>query len=142
VDTVLLDGDKAMFLPSFGPAVVVVRPGTLQGSGPATVGGKKLCVDGDENSVSVTGCMYITPQHPIPGTGTLEIAALAGDHKATHSHTGGTPMLLVGGQFSARFKVQSPAQQPTPSGSPVPDATASYSGKGSFVSTDTRLRAS
>jgi len=64
------------------------------------------------------------------------------DHKATHSHTGGTPMLLVGGQFSARFKVQSPAQQPTPSGSPVPDATASYSGKGSFVSTDTRLRAS
>ena len=40
-DFILIDGDKAIFLPNFGVAVVVVRPGDLKGSGPATLDGKK-----------------------------------------------------------------------------------------------------
>jgi hypothetical protein len=142
MDFILVDGDMAIFQPSFGPAMVVVQPGTLTASGPATLGGKKLCIAGDEGSVVVRGCMYTTPSHPLPGMGTLEIAALAGDQQASKTRTGGTPVLLVGGSFTGKFTVQSPAQQPTPSGSPIPDSTPEYSGTGSFVTTNSKFRGS
>ena len=137
-DFILIDQDQAMFQPNFGPAVVVVRPGNLKASGPATLNGKKLAVDGDEKDVSVPGCMYMTPQYSIPGTGTLKIASLAGDQKAKKTTSGGKPVLLKGSTFTASFEVQSPAQQPaTP---PVPDATPKYTGSGSFVTTNTKFR--
>jgi len=138
-DYVLVDGDTATFSPAFGAATVVVQPGTLRGTGPATLGGKKLCVAGDEGSVSVPGCAYLTPSHPIPGAGTLEISALAGDQTAAKPATGGAPTLLVGSSFTAAFVVQSPATQPTPSG-PVPDPTPRYSGSGTFVTANAKLR--
>ena len=138
-DFVLIEGDKANFLPNFGPAVVVVQPGTLQGSGPATLNGKKMCVDGDEKKVEVAGCSYVTPQYSsIPGTGTLKIAALAGNQKATKTSTGGKAVLLKGGNFTASFEVQSPAQPPPGSGSP--DATPKYSGMGTFITTNTKFQ--
>ncbi|CAG0964768.1 hypothetical protein ANRL2_01169 [Anaerolineae bacterium] len=137
-DHILIDGDLALFLPSFGPATVMPQPGTLKGSGPATLDGKKICVDGDEKDVSVPGCVYVTPQYSIPGTGTLKIAALAGDQKATKTKTGGKAALLKGGNFTAKFEVQSPAQQPgTP---PVPDATPQYSGMGMFNTTNFKFQ--
>ncbi len=139
-DLVLMDGDQVLFLPAFGPAVVVVQPGRLAGSGPATIDGKALCVDGDESKVSVPGCAYITPSHPIPGTGTLKIAALAGNQKATQTQTGGKLVLLKGAMFTAKFEVQSPAQQPTPGG-PVPDGSPQYSGQGQFLTTNLRVSA-
>lgn len=140
MDYVLIDGDMAIFQPTFGPATVVVLPGTLRATGLATVGGKKICVVGDQSSVVVSGCAYTTPSHPTPGTGTLEIASLAGDQQATKTSTGGTKVMLVGSSFTAKFTVQQPAQQPTPSGPPVPDATPQYSGTGKFVTTNTKLR--
>ena len=137
-DFILIEGDKAIFLPNFGTAMVVVRPGDLKGNGPATIKGKKICIDGDEKQVSVSGCMYMTPQYSIPGTGTLKIDALAGDQKASKTKTGGKNVLLKGGNFNAKFEVQSPAQQPPPGlGSPIPDSTTQYSGKGMFVTTNT-----
>lgn len=142
-DFILIEGDKANFLPNFGAAVVVVQPGTLQGSGPATLNGKKLCVDGDEKNVSVPGCMYMTPQYSIPGTGTLKIDALAANQKAKKTNTGSKAVLLKGGQFTAKFEVQSPAQQPPPGpGSPIPDATPQYSGQGMFITTNTKFSGS
>lgn len=138
-DYLLIDGDKAIFTPSFGAATVVVQPGTLTASGPATVNGKKVCVAGDEKSVSVPGCSYMTPTHSIPGTGTLEVSSLAGDQTATKTRSGGTLVLLVGSSFTAAFVVQSPAQQPTSAG-PVPDPTPRYAGSGSFVTTNTKFR--
>lgn len=136
-DFILIEGDKANFLPNFGAAVVVVRPGDLKGSGPATLNGKKICVDGDEKKVSVPGCTYMTPQYSIPGTGTLKIAALAGDQKATKTKTGGKAVLLKGGNFTAKFEVQNPAKQPPPGpGSPIPDPTPQYSGNGMFITTN------
>jgi len=131
-DMILIDGDQVVFLPMFSPAIVVVQPGKLTGSGPATIGGKNIAVEGDEAQVQVPGCTYMTPVYPIPGTGTLKIAQLAGDQKAQHCSTGGKKMLIKGSQFTAKFEVQSPAQQPTPGG-PVPDATPQYSGQGMFV---------
>lgn len=141
IDFILVEGDKAFFLPNFGPAVVVVQPGKLTGSGPATLMGKKICVDGDEKQVSVPGCTYITPQYSIPGTGTLKIAALAGNQKASKTATGGKVVLLKGTNFTAKFEVQNPAKQPPPGpGSPIPDATPQYSGQGMFVTTNTKFR--
>lgn len=140
-DYILIDGDMAVFQPTFGAATVVVQPGKLRASGPATLTDKKLCVDGDEGSVAVRGCMYMTPQYTIPGTGTLEISALAGDQKAQKTATGDKKVLLVGGKFTAKFSVQSPAQQPPPGpGPPIPDATPQYSGNGNFVTTNTKFR--
>ena len=137
---ILIDGDQALFMPTFGAATVVVQPGKMQASGPATIGGKKICVDGDESQLQVPGCMYMTAQHSIPGTGTLKIAALAGDQKAKKTKTGGKAVLLKGSQFTAKFEVQSPAQQPPPGpGSPVPDATPQYSGQGSFMPAQTKF---
>lgn len=107
-DYVLLDGDKANFMPAFGAAIVVVRPGDLKGSGPATLNGKKLCIDGDEKNVSVPGCVYMTPQYSIPGTGTLKIAALAANQKAQKTKTGGKAVLLKGGTSRRSLKSKIP----------------------------------
>lgn len=140
-DFILIENDQVIFTQNFGPAVVVVQPGKLQGSGPATLNGKKVCVDGDEKKVSVPGCAYTTPQYSIPGTGTLKIAALAGDQKAKKTNTGGKAVLLKGDNFTASFEVQSPAKQPPPGpGSPVPDATPQYSGSGSFMTTNNKFK--
>ncbi len=138
-DFIIIDGDTAQFMPTFGAAIVVVQPGTMSGSGPATFNGKAYCVDGDEKNLSVPGCTYMTPQYCIPGTGTLKIDALAGDQKASKTNTGGKAVLLKGGNFTAKFEVQSPAQQPPPGpGSPIPDATPQYSGNGLFITTNTK----
>jgi hypothetical protein len=142
MDHILIDGDLARFDPAFGAATVVVRPGQLRASGPATLAGKKLCVVGDEASVEVPGCMYFTPQYSIPGTGTLKIASLAADQKARHSRSGSTLLMLVGSSFTAKFEVQSPAQQPPPGpGAPIPDATPQYSGTGAFITKNRKFRA-
>ena len=140
-DFILIDGDIVNFIPTFGAAVVVVQPGTLSGSGPATLNGKNVCVDGDEKNVSVPGCMYIASPYVIPGTGTLKIDALASNQVATKTNTGGKAVLLKGSQFTAKFEVQSPAQQPPPGpGSPIPDATPQYSGNGMFVTTNVKFK--
>lgn len=136
-DYILIHGDLVNFMPNFTPATVVVQPGQMKASGESTLNGKKVCVDGDETKVSVPGCMYFTPVYSIPGTGTLKIAALAANQKAKKTKTGGKPVLLKGGNFTAKFEVQSPAQQPPPGpGSPIPDPTPQYSGQGSFVTTN------
>ena len=140
-DFVLIDGDKAIFDAAFGAAMVVASDGELKAQGPATLGGKKLCIAGDEKSVKVPGCQYTTPVHSIPGVGTLEIAALGGDQTATKTRSGDTFVLLLGTIFTAKFTVTSPAQKPPPPpGPPVPDATPMYSGSGMFLTTNTKLR--
>jgi len=140
-DFILINGDQVIFLPAFGAATVVPQPGKLEGSGPGTLNGKNLCVAGDESKVSVAGCMYMTPQYCIPGSGTLKIDALAGDQTATKTNTGGKAVLLKGTKFKAKFEVQSPAQQPPPGpGSPIPDSTSEYSGKGLFITTNTLFK--
>jgi len=139
-DYVLIDGDVVLFMPSFGAAVVTPQPGTLKGSGPGTVNGKKICVDGDEKNVAVPGCIYMTPQYCIPGVGTLKVDALASNQKATKTQTGGKAVLLKGGTFTAKFEVQSPAQQPTPAG-PIPDASPQYGGgTGMFNTLNTKFQ--
>ena len=83
----------------------------------------------------------MTPQYSIPGTGTLKIAALDSSQKATKTKTGGKAVLLKGGNFTAKFEVQSPAKQPPPGpGAPIPDPTPQYSGKGRFLTNNIKFR--
>ncbi|APR88501.1 hypothetical protein A7982_13850 [Minicystis rosea] len=134
---ILIDGDKAIFFHTFGPALVLPRPGELKGSGPATLDGKKICVEGDEGKVSVANCSYVKPGYSIPGKGTLKIAALGSDQKAKKTKTGDKAVLLKGTTFEATFEVQNPAKQPPKGpGPPIPDATATYDGKGMFTTTN------
>lgn len=141
-DFILLEGDLVNFLPNFGAAVVVVRPGDLKGSGPTTLNGKKVCVEGDESKVAVAGCTYLTPQYSIPGVGTLKIAVLAANQKALKTKSGDKALLLKGGLFTAKFEVQSPAQQPPPPPNtvPIPDPTLQYSGSGQFSTMNTKFQ--
>ncbi len=140
-DYILIEGDQAQFLPNFGAAIVVVQPGELTGSGPATLDGTNVCVEGDESSVEVSGVMYMTPVYSIPGTGTLKIDSLGGDQVAEKTKTGDTAVLLVGSTFTAKFEVQSPAQQPPPGpGPPIPDSAPEYSGTGMFVTNNTKFK--
>src|SRR3954453_22236395 len=96
-DFVVLDGDMALFLPTFGPATVVVRPVQVSGSGPAKAGGRAICVEGDGTRVQLEPCSYITPQFSISGVGTVKIQSLSLNQKATKTRTGQKPALLVGG---------------------------------------------
>src|SRR4051812_18112073 len=108
-DFILLDGDQVTFLPTFGSAVVVPAPGTLQGSGPSTFGGRKVCVDGDEKQVQVPGCAYTSGAFTTAGLGTLKITALSPDQKAQKTQDHGKQVLLQGTQFTAEFNVTGPA---------------------------------
>lgn len=135
---ILVTGDLAVFAADFGPATVVVRPGTLAGSGPARHRGRPMCVEGDEAKVQVPGCAYVAGNFSTPGVGTLEIQRLGGDQTSRGAKTGGKHVLLASGQFVARFTVTVPATQPGPT--PTPDATPSYTGRGDFSSTDTGAR--
>ena len=132
-DYILITGDKAMFNPNFGQAIVTVRPGDLIGTGKDKINQKLVCIDGDEKKVTVPGCSYITPQYSIPGVGMLFIQYLAGNQKAKKTKSGGKSVLLKGGQFQAKFTVMVPAQQPS-APSPIPDTTPQYSGTGTFIS--------
>ena len=93
-DLILIDGDQVLFNPVFGIANVVVRPGKLAAHGAATIKGKKISIVGDEKEVSVSGCMYTTAIHTIPGVGTLKIAELAQDQIASKTYTADKKALL------------------------------------------------
>lgn len=138
-DFILTTGDLAMFNPMFGQAIVTVIPGNIVGSGKAKINQKLICVDGDEKTVIVPGCPYMTPVHNIPGVGMLSIASLAANQKAQRTKSNSKPVLLKGSTFTAKFQVMVPAQQPTPAG-PIPDATPQYSGTGSFMTTNVRVK--
>lgn len=138
-DFILITGDKAMFNPTFGQATITVRPGDLIGTGKDKINGKLICVDGDEKKVIVPGCPYITPQYSIPGVGMLFIQSLAANQKAKKTKSGGKPVLLKGASFNAKFTVMVPAQQPS-APNPIPDNTPQYSGTGTFISMNLKVK--
>lgn len=143
-DFILIDADQAIFQPSFGSATVIPLPGQIAASGAASLNGVKVCIEGDESSVEVAGVTYFTAQYSIPGTGTLLIDSLAADQVAEHTRSSETLVILKGSNFTAKFKVDSPAQQPPPGpGSPIPDSMTEYSGgQGSFITSNTKFKGS
>ena len=140
MDFVIITGDQAVFDPAIAPATVAAAPGVITGSAKEKINGLVACAEGDEATVVVAGAVYFTPSFPIPGVGTLTIETLGPDQKAKKAKSSSRAMILRGSKFRARFQVAAPAQVPT-AGGPVPDPTPIYSGTGSFITTNTRVRA-
>jgi len=140
MDFVIISGDQAVFDPAFAPATVAAAPGVITGSAREKVNGLVACAAGDEATVVVAGAVYFTPSFPIPGAGTLTIETLGPDQKAKKAKSSSRALILRGSKFRARFQVAAPAQVPVAGGT-MPDPTPVYSGTGSFVTTNTRVRA-
>ncbi len=142
LDKMVTDGDEVIFNPQFGVATVMVKPGSIKGSGKTAVSGKKVCLKGDEKQVIVHGCSYTCGSFTVPGTGDLKIHALLGNQLTQKSRSGGKPILLVGTVFQALFEVKSPAQQIVPGSSPQPDPVKIHmGGTGQFKSINRKIQA-
>lgn len=138
-DPIVVTGDLAVFPTACGAAVLPPTQAPLTGTGRDTVLGKRVCVDGDERRILVSGVTYTTATHSIPGTGALMIQQLDPAQKSTRSKSGGKPLLVAKGKFTAKFLVMVPAQQPsTPS--PIPDTTPQYVGQGEFQTTNQKSK--
>ena len=136
-DFVIVTGDQAIFNPNFPPATVVVQPGIITGTGRSTTVGPIVCIRGDEASVIVPGCAYFTPTY-VGGFGTLTISALNADQIAKQTKFAGTPAILKGTLFTAKFTVTIPA--PLAVGTGPPDPVLSYVGNGQFQTTNFKLK--
>jgi len=138
-DFLIQSGDTALFLPMFGSAVVTPIPGVISGSGArCPITQRPVCVEGDEKSVMVPGCAYVSGPYVIPGMGMLKILALALNQRALRTRSSGKAVILKGQQFEAIFEVMTPAQLP-----PIvstPDPVPKYMGTGLFVTTNVRVR--
>ena len=139
MDFVIVTGDQAIFDTLFAPATVVAPPGVITGTAQGSVNNLKVCAEGDEASVVVSGAVYMTPTHSIPGVGTLTIESLGPDQKARNGKSSNRALILKGTKFRARFQVASPAVSPPPAS--VPDPMPIYFGTGSFITTNTHLKA-
>ena len=141
LDFILLDGDKAVFVPAFGVAMVVVKDGVLAGQGGATLAGTKVCIDGDEMQLKVEGCDYAVPAMGlVDGKGTLKILALGPDQRASKTHSNHKPVLLKGSVFQAQFSVTKPAQTPPGVIPPLADAIPLHVGTGSFKTENRKFK--
>lgn len=138
MDYVILSGDQAIFDASFPPATVVPVPGTISASNQASSSQMSVCVEGDESSVVVPGATYTSGGFVTPGVGTLTIDSLGTDQTTQQTKSDEKALILKGSQFQAKFEVTSPAINPS---SGVPDPVTTYSGTGSFVTTNTVLQA-
>ena len=135
MDLILRTGDQAIFDSAFGPAQVIAGPGVIMGSSRAKIDGAAVCVQGDEGSVIVTGASYSVP--PLAGgIGILTISALASDQTAQKGNSGRRALLLRGSKFQARLQVVTPATAGNSA-----DTTTTYSGTGTFVAANTKVKA-
>ncbi|MDQ0430974.1 hypothetical protein ABIC12_002757 [Pantoea agglomerans] len=134
---VVIDGDALKFETNFGANIVTpTAPCLILGSGEAEITNKKICVLGDESKVSIAAT-YIKSTHPTPGTGKIEIIALATDQQATFVMTR-TAVIVVGSQFTTLFTPSSPAKDPQ--GKPDPNVEPTK-GTGTFINSQSFVTA-
>ncbi|MEM6828896.1 MAG: hypothetical protein AAF551_00170 [Bacteroidota bacterium] len=143
LDFVIMDGDTVIFKPNCGAATVVVRPGKIKASGLSTINGKKFCVEGDEKSVTVAGCLYTKLSHLKPGSGTLKIKKLADDQLTTRIFSGKDRIILKGSSFESVFEVNTPAEdiKPVAAGGAPPDQSGPYRGEGQIIPGTSKIKA-
>lgn len=138
-DPIVVTGDFAVFPTACGAAVLPPMRAPMQGTGRDAVLGKKVCVDGDERTILISGVAYTTATHTIAGTGALMIQQLDPGQKSMKARSGGKPLLVAKGKFTAKFLVMVPAQQPAQP-SPIPDTTLQYLGQGEFETTNQKSK--
>jgi len=137
---VVIDGDALTFNPQFGSITITPPPQPrISGSGEASIGGKKVCIVGDEERVSFNVDYIRPPFVASPGKGLLTIKKLAPDQQAASAKAPApAPMILVGSQFTTQFQPTVPAQDPQ--GKPDTDLNA-VTGVGTFVNSQTFVTA-
>jgi hypothetical protein len=140
-DYVLIDGDKAIFRPRSARPLVVVQPGKLAASGPATLGGARRLRRRRREQRVVPGCMYMTPAHdprhrhprdrrPRRRPQGPEDEAPAAS-RCSSSAAPSPP--------ASRSRAPPSSHRPAPA-APIPDAAPEYSGSGFFVTTNASSR--
>lgn len=132
----LAEGSQVVPIPAFGNAQVIIAPLVLSANGSLDWNGQKVkvCVEGAERTPKAI-VAYMTSQFCIPGKGTLTIKKLPYDCLSGATRANGKRVLVESrGQAELEFKVQTPAQQPPAGpGSPIPDPTRSYAGRGQMA---------
>lgn len=123
---ILVDGDEAMFGATIGAATAVPRSGILVGTANVRIGGKPVCVLGDENQVMVSGINYSQGGF-VGGNGLLQVNNFLPQQHGVTVKVGGKPVLLQGNQFIAKFTPQIKAMQPA-GPSMIPDPIPLYIG--------------
>ena len=134
----IVHGDTVKFLPNFMNRVIVPVPTTINGSGMASIGGKKICISGDEKKVIVSGVVYTAPStgHTTPGSGIINEITLQQDQQLMYVNSGAT-VIVQGIQFMCFFTPTAPAM--TTSVPPVPDSTVGVKSQGFGMFTATQV---
>ncbi len=140
-DYIIVSGD--MIRVTIAPPTIVpqlMAPVPLAGSSRnVTVGGMPVCLEGDELPAALRGPLpYTSPPFVTPGTGTLDISLLPANK--TVQTENGKKILIKGTTFTARFTVQTPAQQPSPAG-PVPDPVLVKPGTAQLITANVKVKA-
>jgi hypothetical protein len=134
---IVLDGDEVKFDNMFGNNFVrPVKDLFISGHGNATIKNKRICVLGDEKTVSVVAT-YTSTVFPVFGTGTITISKLAAE-QIIDSATADTAIIVVGTKFSALFTVSTPASNNATSAT---DTVAEVYGTGQFINSQSFVRA-
>lgn len=141
LDTIILDGDEAVFAPLFGAAIVVVQPGKIEGTGETTINGKKVCIEGDEKTVEIKNCSYISPPFVAPGFGTVKIQKLDKGQLTEKVTSGDNKVILRGIVFTAEFVVDSGKAAKMPPPANTLDTNPKYMGRGQFIPANTKIKA-
>ncbi|WP_197486511.1 hypothetical protein [Burkholderia sp. MSMB1589WGS] len=131
---VVVDGDELQFETQFGARMVTpTGPAKINGSGHATINGKRICVKGDEKKVTVQA-NYQSGSYQ-GGQGIITIKMLASDQEAPRC-TSGAAIILKGKKFTALFTVTVPGTSPSgdaDSSSPESDGNGSFDVRQKFV---------
>ena len=131
----VITGDTCIFDPMAGSAIVSLAPATINGTGMWDVGGKKVCVEGDELTVTSMGTYTKGPM--VGGSCMVQITSLAQSQKSQKCKSNGKVVIMTTGLFNTTITVMSPAIAPgTP---PVPDPVPMYMGTGSFVTSNAKV---
>ena len=130
-DNILVTDDTVSFDKMFQMAEVEIPLVKIKGNGKMTIGGKAVCLDGDEKEVKAENCPYKANGGTITGGfGTVEILMITPQHKAKKTTDSGKPVLLKGSTFYAKFTVKSPGLDATKQN--APDPMTLYIGTGKF----------
>lgn len=133
LDTIVVDGDMLVFEPMFGHRIVTVpSPVKINGSGMCTVGGKRVCVVGDEMRLQINA-LYNAPPF-VGGQGKIVVTLMP--NQMTPLVSSGRPLIVKGQKFMAMFTLTDPAKNSLPPPAPAFDLMlAPTPGFGSFITT-------
>jgi hypothetical protein len=138
----VISGDTAVFPANCcSGAITPELSFPLTGTGKASVGGKAVCVAGDEAKVAVV-CSYTTSTLTIPGAAELKIKALVPAQQSQVATSGKKAAILATNKFDVEMTVKTAASVVTAAGATQTDPLATYTGKGSFKSQNTAAKAS